>query len=114
MVNGIFAADLALYLVLFPLAVYNFWTHRWVGCLAWYYMGTFCALRIVAGALGVSHDDSIVANIFIGIGTSPLVLTIDGLVHEGYARSYQRIQTPTNMAFSKVECTKARPLHAPR
>jgi hypothetical protein len=63
---------------------------------------------------GSPHDDSIVANIFIGIGTSPLVLTIDGLVHEGYARSYQRIQTPTNMAFSKVECTKARPLHAPR
>ncbi|KAL3449770.1 hypothetical protein BJX65DRAFT_271860 [Aspergillus insuetus] len=92
MVNGIFAADLALYLVLFPLAVYNFWTHRWVGCLAWYYMGTFCALRIVAGALGVSHYDSIVANILIGIGTSPLVLTIDGLVHEGrvYRNPYKK------------------------
>ncbi|KAL4920134.1 hypothetical protein BDW62DRAFT_177702 [Aspergillus aurantiobrunneus] len=82
MVDGIFAADLAIYLVLFPLTVYNFWTHRWSGFLAWYYLAAFCGLRIAAGGLGVSQGDSLVASILVGIGTSPLIMSIDGLVHE--------------------------------
>ncbi|KAL4910004.1 hypothetical protein BDW74DRAFT_46624 [Aspergillus multicolor] len=82
MVNGIYVADLVLYIPLFPLVVYNFYTHRWTGFLAWYGLGIFCGIRIAAGAIGVSNDQSIAANILIGIGTSPLILSIDGLVHE--------------------------------
>ncbi|RDW90303.1 uncharacterized protein DSM5745_02078 [Aspergillus mulundensis] len=82
MVNGIFAADLALYIPLFPLVIYNFYTHRWAGFLAWYGLGIFCAIRIVAGAIGASNEQSVAANILTGIGTSPLILAIDGLVHE--------------------------------
>ncbi|KAL3474921.1 hypothetical protein BJX99DRAFT_230539 [Aspergillus californicus] len=87
MVNGIFAADLALYAILFPLTIYNFWTHRWTGFLTWWYLSIFCGIRIAAGALGISQSDSLVANILIGIGTSPLILTVDGLIHE--ARTYR-------------------------
>ncbi|KAL2825193.1 hypothetical protein BDW59DRAFT_161908 [Aspergillus cavernicola] len=87
MVNGVLAADLVLYAVLFPLSVYNFITHRWTGVLAWYYLSFFCGLRVVSGALGVSSDDSLVANILIGVGTSPLILAVDGLIHE--ARAYR-------------------------
>ncbi|KAL4803492.1 hypothetical protein BDV18DRAFT_41641 [Aspergillus unguis] len=82
MVNGVFAAELALYLPLFPLVAYNFWTHRWSGFLGWYYLAAFCGLRIASGGVGVGHGDSLVASILIGIGTSPLILAVDGLVHE--------------------------------
>lgn len=101
MVNGIFAAELALYLPLFPLTVYNFWTHRWAGCLGWYYLALFCGLRIAAGGIGVSNDDSIVASILIGIGTSPLILAVDGLVHEAYVHqtSYSIAEAETKLEF---------------
>ena len=85
MVNGIFAAELALYLVLLPPTIYNFWSHRWSGFLAWYGLALFCGIRIAAGAIGVTDNDSITASILIGIGTSPLILSVDGLVHEAYA-----------------------------
>ncbi|KAL4933352.1 uncharacterized protein BDV17DRAFT_107274 [Aspergillus undulatus] len=82
MVNGIYAAELALYLVLFPPTVYNFWTHRWAGFLAWYGLAIFCGIRVAAGGIGISQGDSIAASILIGVGTSPLILSVDGLVHE--------------------------------
>ncbi|KAL4941309.1 hypothetical protein BDV06DRAFT_194814 [Aspergillus oleicola] len=92
MVNGIFAAELVLYLVLLPPTVYNFWTHRWAGFLAWYCLAIFCGIRIAAGAIGVTHNDSITASILVGIGTSPLILSVDGLVHEArtHRNPYQK------------------------
>ncbi|KAL4953705.1 hypothetical protein BDW69DRAFT_151880 [Aspergillus filifer] len=92
MVNGIFAAELALYLVLLPPTIYNFWTHRWSGFLAWYGLALFCGIRIAAGAIGVTDSDSITASILIGIGTSPLILSVDGLVHEAriHRNPYQK------------------------
>jgi len=84
MVNGVYVAGLVLYMVLLPLTIYNFWTHRQAGLLAWYYLAAFCVLRIVGGALGTSQGDSLAASILIGVGTSPLLLSVDGLVHEAY------------------------------
>lgn len=86
MVNGVYVASLTLYMILLPLSIYNFWSHRWAGLFAWYYLTAFCILRIVAGALGTSQGDSLAANILIGVGTSPLLLSVDGLVHEAYVQ----------------------------
>ncbi|KKK22786.1 hypothetical protein P175DRAFT_0483191 [Aspergillus ochraceoroseus IBT 24754] len=80
--NWLFVADLVLYIILLPLTVYNLWTHLWAGFLAWYYLGVFCAVRVIAGGLGAGNSDTMVASILIGVGTSPLILTVDGLVHE--------------------------------
>ncbi|OGM44992.1 integral membrane protein [Aspergillus bombycis] len=85
--NGIFPADLAVYLFLAPVALYIYWSHRWIGWLPWTNLLTFCVVRIVGGAIGVNDSTSIAANIISGIGISPLLLAIDGLLHE--ARYYR-------------------------
>lgn len=80
--NAIFVADLVLYLVLLPLVFYIVWTRRSGGLLAWYYLSVFCIARIVGGAIGVHDSQSLAANIIVGVGISPLILAIDGLLHE--------------------------------
>ncbi|KAE8151575.1 hypothetical protein BDV25DRAFT_171347 [Aspergillus avenaceus] len=80
--NGIFPAELAVYLILAPITLYVLWTHRWIGWLPWNNLVIFCVLRIVGGALGIKDSTSIAANIISGIGISPLLLAIDGLLHE--------------------------------
>ncbi|KJK60841.1 hypothetical protein P875_00042920 [Aspergillus parasiticus SU-1] len=85
--NGIFPADLAVYLFLTPFVLYVYWSHRWVGWLPWTNLLVFCIVRIVGGAIGVNDSSSIAANIISGIGMSPLLLAIDGLLHE--ARYYR-------------------------
>ncbi|KAJ5930809.1 integral membrane protein [Penicillium verhagenii] len=80
--NGIFPADLAVYLILFPVISYIFITHRWTGFLPWYYLSVFCVARIIGGALGVHDRNSLAANIIQSVGISPLLLSVDGLIHE--------------------------------
>ncbi|KAE8422692.1 hypothetical protein BDV36DRAFT_310401 [Aspergillus pseudocaelatus] len=85
--NEIFPADLAVYLFLTPFVLYVYWSHRWIGWLAWTNLVVFCIVRIVGGAMGVHDSSSIAANVISGIGMSPLLLAIDGLLHE--ARYYR-------------------------
>ncbi|KAJ5639908.1 uncharacterized protein N7484_007770 [Penicillium longicatenatum] len=85
--NGIFPADLAVYLILLPIVGYIFIKHKWTGLLPWYYLSIFCVARIVGGALGVQDSSSLAANIIQSVGISPLILAVDGLVHE--ARVYR-------------------------
>ncbi|PYH47082.1 uncharacterized protein BP01DRAFT_390216 [Aspergillus saccharolyticus JOP 1030-1] len=85
--NAVFAADLVFYLLLLPLVFYIIWTRRRGGLLAWYYLIIFCIARVVGGAMGVHDEKSLAANIIVGVGISPLILAIDGLLHE--ARSYR-------------------------
>lgn len=80
--NGIFPADLAVYLALFPITCYIFMAHRWTGFLPWYYLCIFCLARIVGGALGAQDNSSLPANIIQSVGIAPLILAVDGLVHE--------------------------------
>jgi len=80
--NGIFPADLAVYLLLLPIVIYIFLKHKWTGFLPWYYLNIFCVARIVGGALGVQGSNSLAANIIQSVGISPLLLAVDGLVHE--------------------------------
>ncbi|PYH97855.1 integral membrane protein [Aspergillus ellipticus CBS 707.79] len=84
----IFVADLILYLILLLPAHLIAWWHRgWSNFLPWYYMIIFCLARVVGGALGVHDSDSLAANIIVSVGISPLILAVDGLLHE--ARSYR-------------------------
>ncbi|BAE64627.1 unnamed protein product [Aspergillus oryzae RIB40] len=85
--NGLFPADLAVYLFLTPFVLYVYWSHRWVGWMPWTNLLVFCIVRIVGGATGVKDSTSIAANVISGIGMSPLLLAIDGLLHE--ARYYR-------------------------
>lgn len=82
--NGLFPADLAVYLFLTSFVLYVYWSHRWVGWMPWTNLLVFCIVRIVGGATGVKDSTSIAANVISGIGMSPLLLAIDGLLHEAY------------------------------
>jgi hypothetical protein len=82
--NGIFPADLAVYLLLSPIVLYIFFAHRWSGFLPWYYLSVFCLARIIGGILGIHDSDGLPANIIQSVGLTPLILAVDGLVHEGY------------------------------
>jgi hypothetical protein len=82
--NGIYPADLAVYLFLFPISCFVFVTHGLPGFLPWHYVNIFCFARIVGGALGVHDNNSLAAGIIQSVGITPLVLAVDGLVHEAY------------------------------
>ncbi|KAL2830984.1 hypothetical protein BJY01DRAFT_260682 [Aspergillus pseudoustus] len=85
--NGIFIADLIVYLLFLPLANYIFITHRWTGFLPWYFMIIFCTARIIGGALGAHDSSGLAANIIQSVAITPLILGVDGLTHE--ARVYR-------------------------
>lgn len=82
--NGIFPADLAVYLLFMPIVNYLFFAHRWTGFLPWYYLSVFCIARVVGGGLGVHDSNGLPANIIQSVGITPLILAIDGLAHEAY------------------------------
>ncbi|GLA40915.1 hypothetical protein AnigIFM63309_008754 [Aspergillus niger] len=98
--NGIFAADLAAYLILSPIVVYIFIAHRWTGFLAWYSLIMFCSARVIGGALGVRDSSSMAANIIQSVGITPLILCVDGLVHE--ARTYRFPHASRRLNWSVV------------
>jgi hypothetical protein len=85
--NGVFPADLAVYLLLAPVVAYIFVTHRWAGFLPWYYLSVFCLARIVGGILGICDSESLAANIIQSVGILQLILGVDGLVHEAYVHT---------------------------
>ncbi|KAJ5999257.1 integral membrane protein [Penicillium sp. IBT 35674x] len=101
--NGIFPADLAVYLFFLPIVVYIFLKHKWTGFLPWYYLNIFCVARIVGGALGVQGSNALAANIIQSIGISPLLLAVDGLVHE--ARVYRYPSKSPVLGWSVIIAT---------
>lgn len=80
--NGIFPADVALYLLFLPIISYMFISHSNSGTLAWYYLGVFSIARIVGGGLGIHDSSSFAADIIQAVALSPLMLAVDGLTHE--------------------------------
>ncbi|KAJ5134212.1 integral membrane protein [Penicillium atrosanguineum] len=98
--NGIFPADLAVYLLFTPIVNYLFFAHRWTGFLPWYYLSVFCLARIVGGGLGVHDSNGLPANIIQSVGITPLILAIDGLAHE--ARCYRHPSHNRTLGWSVV------------
>lgn len=82
--NGIFVADLVVYLLLLPMAVYTCFKHGQAGFLPWYFFIIFCGARIAGGALGVHDNQSLAASILQSVGFTPIILGADGMVHEAY------------------------------
>ena len=82
--NGIFPADLVVYLLFTPIVFYIFFAHRWTGFLPWYFLSVFCLARIIGGILGIHDSNGLPANIIQSVGLTPLILAVDGLIHEGY------------------------------
>lgn len=74
-------AQLAIYSVLVCPALYLTLCHRRDGVLGWAYLMVFCILRITGGALSI-HSSGSGAKIISSVGISPMLLALDGILHE--------------------------------
>ncbi|KAF4170155.1 hypothetical protein CNMCM6936_003343 [Aspergillus lentulus] len=85
--SALSVAQLAIYSVLVCPAVYLTLCHHRRGLLGWGYLLAFCILRITGGALSI-HSSGSGAKIISSVGISPLLLALDGILHE--ARVYRK------------------------
>ncbi|KAI9744142.1 MAG: hypothetical protein M1818_002294 [Claussenomyces sp. TS43310] len=80
------AAQLGIYLLLVFPASYALYKHERHGALGWSFLVAFCILRIVGAALQISdekkHSAKITVQIVSGVGLSPLILAVIGILYE--------------------------------
>ncbi|KEY81227.1 integral membrane protein [Aspergillus fumigatus] len=97
-------AQLAIYSVLVCPALYLTLCHRRNGVLGWGYLMVFCILRITGGALSI-HSSGSGAKIISSVGISPMLLALDGILHEARvyrSRNLNKRLEYTFMAFVHV------------
>ncbi|OKL55308.1 hypothetical protein UA08_09410 [Talaromyces atroroseus] len=86
--KAIDVAELAIYAILTPPALYCLFRHGVQGLLGWLYIIIYCTIRLVAAGLKLKSDRD--HTIFSGalivdnIGLSPLLLSAAGILHEAY------------------------------
>ncbi|RAH73370.1 uncharacterized protein BO66DRAFT_220582 [Aspergillus aculeatinus CBS 121060] len=86
MTSGLLVSQLALYAPLTLPTLYLVFSHGRHGLLAWLYLLAFCVLRVTGAVMGLHNPHNTGAQIISSIGLSPLLLSIDGVLHE--ARIY--------------------------
>ncbi|EAW07712.1 uncharacterized protein ACLA_024270 [Aspergillus clavatus NRRL 1] len=86
MTSGLLIAQLVLYAPLTLPTLYLLYSHGRHGLPAWLYLLAFCILRITGAAMGLNDPHNTGSQIISSIGLSPLLLSIDGMLHE--ARIY--------------------------
>ncbi|PKX90562.1 uncharacterized protein P174DRAFT_514613 [Aspergillus novofumigatus IBT 16806] len=91
-------AQLAIYSVLVCPAVYLTLYHHRRGLLGWGYLLAFCILKITGGALSI-HSSSSGAKIISSVGISPLLLALDGILHEARAYRTPNLNKRSEYAF---------------
>ena len=74
------------YLVIYSIVaipmIYNLIVHGKYGILGWAYLLAFCVLRMTGAGLQLSNPSSSTAEVLVGIGVSPLILAVLGILHE--------------------------------
>jgi hypothetical protein len=105
MTSGLLIAQLALYAPLTLPTLYLLYSHGRHGLLAWLYLLAFCVLRITGAAMGLNDPHNTGAQIISSIGLSPLLLSIDGMLHEAYVA--QKL-TPTHHALFPVHSLRSK------
>ena len=80
--NSLAAAYLTIYLLLLPPTLYTLLRHGRHGILGWGYLLGFSVLRITGAGLQLSSSDSKTAAVINGVGLSPLLLAVLGVLHE--------------------------------
>lgn len=82
MTSELLVSQLALYAPLTLPTLYLVFSHGRHGLLAWLYLLAFCVLRVTGAAMGLHNPHNTGAQIISSIGLSPLLLSIDGVLHE--------------------------------
>ncbi|BCR87616.1 uncharacterized protein ACHE_40180S [Aspergillus chevalieri] len=81
MADSLSIATCAIYAVLFFPVLYLLVRHARFGLAGWLLLLIFCIIRIVGGALEISHTGT-AAGIISSVGLSPLLLATNGILHE--------------------------------
>ena len=82
------AVQLAVYVILAPPAFYVLIKHGKHGFLGWWFLATFCAIRIVGSVMEINinvtgNQSTLQATeIILGLGLSSLFLAFVGILHE--------------------------------
>lgn len=74
-------AELIIYILLLPIAVYILFRHGKPGFVGFGFFVLFGILRIVSSGMGI-NDTSITGSIINSVGISSLLLAISGIIHE--------------------------------
>jgi prolipoprotein diacylglyceryltransferase len=83
-------AELVIYLIFVQFALFLLYKHGRHGLEGWFFLVTFCVLRIIAAALQINNWNKIkkgepssdTASIINSVGVSALLLCACGLIHE--------------------------------
>ncbi|KNG85062.1 integral membrane protein [Aspergillus nomiae NRRL 13137] len=109
MTSSILVAQLALYAPLTLPTIYLLCSHGRHGLLAWLYLLAFCVLRVTGAAMGLNDPRNAGTQIISSIGLSPLLLSIDGILHEAYVLpklTQDRTLFPENLLFSPQQTNR--------
>ncbi|KAF7161696.1 hypothetical protein CNMCM5623_007183 [Aspergillus felis] len=94
-------AQLAIYSALVCPALYLALCHRRRGLLGWGYLLVFCILRITGGALSI-HSSGSGAKIISSVGISPMLLALEGILHEARVYRNRNLNKCLEYAFMAV------------
>jgi hypothetical protein len=94
--NGLSAAELAIYITLSFPVLYILLKHGRAGLMGWLFLFFFCTIRLVGAAMSL-NSTSATASIISSVGLSPILLATSGILHEAYVLS---LLTPPQGAFS--------------
>ncbi|KAL3479208.1 hypothetical protein BJX99DRAFT_222703 [Aspergillus californicus] len=82
-------AQLTIFALLTTPVLYLVYRHAPRGLLGWGYLLAFCILRITGGGLSLGSSSGAGAQIISSIGLSPMLLALEGILHE--VRIYQNL-----------------------
>ncbi|KAJ0423937.1 hypothetical protein BJY00DRAFT_320993 [Aspergillus carlsbadensis] len=95
-------AQLAIYAPLSLPILYLLYTHGRHGFLAWAYLLAFCVLRMTGDALAINDENNSGAQIISSIGLSPLLLSVEGVLHEGRVYWFPSLNRKPEYTFMAV------------
>jgi hypothetical protein len=79
--SGLDAAQLAVFAVLSLPVLYLIYSHGRRGFLGWGFLLIYCILRMTGAGMAISNSGPS-AQIISSIGLSPMLLALDGILHE--------------------------------
>ena len=90
--SKLYIVELVTYAILGPLTIYLLYRHGKHGLLGYFYLSTYCVLRIVTDIINLlpSNRDPTPGNVTLGpavlsaVGLSPLLLGLSGFLHEAH------------------------------
>jgi prolipoprotein diacylglyceryltransferase len=86
MIDALALATILIYFILLQPELYVWCKHGKHGFIGWFYLQSFCAVRVVGNILQEveenNHSSSSAALIVSSMGLSPLIIAAAGILHE--------------------------------